>query len=84
MYQSHPHRQSGQPRRTLRELFGYPFVQLQVDRLQAITARTNHASRKLLKRLGFRHEGVMRRFWDGQEDAFLFSMLPEEATRWVS
>lgn len=71
-------------RRTLREIFSYPFVQLQVDRLQAVTARTNHAARKLLKRVGFRHEGVMRRSWDGQEDAFLFSMLPEEAKKWVS
>ena len=70
-------------RRTLREIFSYPFVQLQVDRLQAITARTNHVTRKLLKRLGFQQEGVMRRYWDGHEDAFMFSMMPEEAARWI-
>ena len=70
-------------RRTLREIFSYPFVQLQVDRLQAMTARTNHVTRKLLKRLGFKHEGVMRRYYDGQEDAFIFSMMPEEAARWI-
>ena len=69
-------------RRTLREIFSYPFVQLQVDRLQAITARTNHNTRKLLKRLGFKHEGVMRRSYNGHEDAFVYSMLPDEA-RWI-
>ena len=69
-------------RATLRDMFHYPFRQLGVSRLQVMCARGNHLARKMNRQFGFVFEGVARRGWDGIEDAFLFSMLPEEC-KWA-
>lgn len=66
------------PRETLRELFNYPFKQLGCVRVSALAARSNHRALKMNKRLGFRAEGLLRRGWDGTEDAVVLGMLREE------
>ena len=40
-------------RRVLREIFKYPFKQLGVNRLQAVTSVTNMRCREFIERLGF-------------------------------
>ena len=53
-----------------------------VDRFQALTKTSNDDAQDLLLRLGFMSEGVMRRYWDGTEDAIVYSMLRAEC-KWL-
>ena len=69
-------------RRTLRDIFSYPFVQMQVARLWVCVGRKNRRSRSMVERLGFKMEGVARRAHDGAMDAMIYSMLPFEC-RWI-
>jgi hypothetical protein len=57
--------------------FRYMFDQLDCIRVTARTRRKNRLVRKLLPRLGFKFEGVARRYY-GDEDALVFSLLKEE------
>lgn len=59
----------------------YGFRELGFERIEAITFRENDKSQALLLKLGFKHEGILRkrfyfrdRFWDD----YYFSMLKEE------
>ena len=47
-------------RTVLRALFEYPFIVQDLTRLTAFVAVENTASLKLVKKLGFKHEGVQR------------------------
>ena len=69
-------------RETLRTLFSFPFVQLDCVRLTATTGRKNKVARKALTDVGFTHEGVCRRGYDGREDAFIYGMLKEQC-KWL-
>lgn len=63
----------------LRRLFGYPFNQLGVVRLTCIVGRKNKRCRRFSEGLGWKLEGVVRRAYDGREDACLYGMLREDA-----
>ena len=67
-------------RRLLRHVFHYPFRQLRLRRLQAVTAKPEAA--RLLERLGFRREGTLRAYMNDGTDGEMFSMLPAEC-RWL-
>ena len=69
-------------RRTLRQIFEYPFKQLGVSRLQAVTSVTNQRCRSFIERLGFKLEGLARKAHDGETDQAVYSMLPAEC-RWL-
>ena len=69
-------------RRVLRDMFRYPFEQMGVTRFSTMASRRNKRARKFNERLGFRFEGVARRGWNGKDDAFSYSMFPEEC-RWL-
>ena len=69
-------------RRGLRKIFEYPFKQLGVSRLQAVTSVTNQRCRSFIERLGFKLEGLARKAHDGEQDAAVYSMLPAEC-RWL-
>jgi RimJ/RimL family protein N-acetyltransferase len=62
----------------IRALFIYPFVQLGVQRLICTVSVHNKKAIKLANGLGFTREGVLRKGYDGVNDAYLFSMLREE------
>ena len=65
----------------MRLLAGWAFGALGLGRLQAFVAPQNDAALRLVKRAGFRHEGVLRAYWDaGGErlDAVLLSRLPTD------
>lgn len=70
------------PRETLRELFRYPFVQLGCARVSVAAARSNARALKMNRRLGFKAEGLLRRGWDGVEDAVVMGMLRAECP-WI-
>jgi hypothetical protein len=67
---------------TLRQLFAYPFAQLNCVRMTTITGRKNKRARKIDERLGFRLEGVVRKGIDGKEDAVIYGLLKSEC-KWI-
>ena len=69
-------------RRVLRCVFNFCFTCLDCRRASAFVSVSNDKSRKLVERLGFRQEGVLRKYRDNGEDAFVFGMLKEEC-RWL-
>lgn len=70
-------------RRVLRELLGYPFLQLGCHRVMALVGRKNKPSRTMVEKLGFRLEGVAREGFGPRRDAFVYAMLRHEAGRWI-
>lgn len=64
-------------------IFWYPFGQLGVHRLTAVTEDTNHSVKRFLCHLGFHQEGIMRRAYRSGDDAVIYGMLREEC-RWLS
>lgn len=69
-------------RHILKALFGYPFTQLKVRRVQLVTAKRNKDLRLMFERLGFKFEGVKRQGWWKGGDAVVYSMLPHECS-WI-
>lgn len=69
-------------RHILNALFGYPFTQLHVRRVQLTTAKSNKKLRVMFERLGFKFEGVLRKAWRSGGDAVVYSMLSHECS-WI-
>lgn len=66
-------------------LLRYAFVTNGCERLQAATAKRGRAAKhvqKFLRNLGFKYEGAGRKAF-GSDDALMFSMLRDEAARWL-
>ena len=66
----------------LRALFDYPFNQLGVSRVTAMTNQKNKKAKDLLKRLGFQHEGCIRYYHNPNEGALIYGMLKSECL-WI-
>jgi RimJ/RimL family protein N-acetyltransferase len=66
----------------LKKIFSYPFEQLGVGRVTAVCRVSNTKIIRFCLKLGFKQEGVLRRF-RGDEDAIVLGMLREEAERWL-
>ena len=64
-------------RKSLRSIFGYPFLQLKCERLMAVTGASQSNVRRLLEWAGFTHEGTLRRGF-ADDDAVIYGMLKEE------
>jgi RimJ/RimL family protein N-acetyltransferase len=71
-------------RAAMRASFGYVFGQLRCERLTARCKRSNASMRRLMDRLGFKHEGTQRRYWgpDRNDDAMVYGMTRDEC-RWL-
>lgn len=69
-------------RKTMRRLYGYPFIQIGCRRMTTITRADNVAARSADERMGFIQEGVIRKYFPGDVDAILYGMLREEC-RWI-
>lgn len=61
--------------------FGYPFQQLEVLRVTAVTEKRNKRARKLVERLGFVLEGTHPKAIDGRT-ACTYGMLREKC-KWI-
>jgi len=61
----------------------YPFNQRACTRLTMVIGANNPRALKLPLFLGFRHEGTLRRFYDGVQDAIVIGMLREDAAKWI-
>ena len=55
------------------------FKNLACAHLSCRTAATNNRAIRILERLGFKKEGVQRKAWDGETDAILLGLTPEDA-----
>jgi ribosomal-protein-alanine N-acetyltransferase len=62
-------------------LVDWSFRELGMERVQGLVHPDNPRSARVLERLGFRREGVLRDYRagkTGREDRILFSVLPDE------
>lgn len=69
-------------RHNLRAIFAYPFIQLGLERVQMVTSVTNEGVNKVLPKLGFQKEGVIRKGYVLGGDAYVWGMLKEEC-EWI-
>jgi RimJ/RimL family protein N-acetyltransferase len=62
-------------------LVEWSFQEMGMERIQGLVHPDNSRSARVLERLGFRREGLLRRYRAGEagrEDRILFSVLPDE------
>lgn len=69
-------------RAALEAIFKYPFDQLGVKRVTAMTPSRNVHTRQFLERAGFKQEGVMRNGFP-DDDCVVYGMLRDEC-KWLS
>lgn len=65
-------------RRILRTIFDVAFDFLKCRRVSVMVDVQNKQSQKLVERLGFYKEGLLRAFRDNGNDALIYSMLKQE------
>lgn len=70
-------RPGGISRDIIRALAVYAFQTLGVNRVTARAVESNTDSQRVLARLGFKHEGTLRRA-DNGENVLIFGLLPED------
>lgn len=61
----------------IREVFNYIFVKAGCARCTCLIRKSNTRSIRLAEKLGFKKEGVLRKYY-GDEDAFVYGLLKEE------
>lgn len=67
----------------IRELLRYPFVQLGVKRMTAITQKSNKKARKLLTGLGFILEGTHPFAAKDSTSACTYGLYSDRAMKWI-
>jgi RimJ/RimL family protein N-acetyltransferase len=65
-------------RRVLKQVFGLAFEMLQVQRISLLVNTDNDACLKLVEKLGFKREGLLRQYRDDGADCYLYGMLKSE------
>lgn len=65
-------------------LLAYPFDNIGAGRLTTRTRRSNKTTQRLLPRLGFEMEGVLKRFYGPTkaDDAFIYRLDRQAAEKW--
>lgn len=66
----------------LYHIFAYPFLQLNCNRVTATIAKKNKRCRDLVSRLGFRHEGTLKRALK-DDDITIYGLLKRDC-RWLA
>jgi RimJ/RimL family protein N-acetyltransferase len=69
-------------RDNLAQMFGYPFLQLGVQRVWGLVHRHNKESRRLAEKLGCRFVGTADGEYGPGQDAIIYSMT-KGACRWI-
>lgn len=78
---SDDYKQKGYMTEALGAVLHYGFNQMELNRIEALIAPENIASRRLLERYGFTREGLLRQHYyiDGiHEDSAIYGLLKEE------
>lgn len=68
-------------RESAKTWFGYPFNQMKLRRVTAVTETGNDKSIKMLEQLGFVKEAILRH-WFGDIDGILYCMTKENC-KWI-
>lgn len=76
----------GLTRGNIRAIYSYAFVQLKVNRVTAITRRSNKNMQRLLPRFGFKFEGTSARYFGSEksDDAIRFVLFQDDARKWIN
>lgn len=67
----------------LGKLLAYAFVTNDCVRMSTINAASNKRAHQVLKRIGFKLEGVHPLGWNGREAAYSFGLLRDDAAKWI-
>ena len=70
-------------RRVLRLIFDFVFGKIKAERASAFVSKDNEPSKKMLEKLGFVREGLLRHYRDNGKDCYVFGMLKSEC-KWRS
>lgn len=65
-------------RHTIAQLLEYPFIQLNLERVQSTVSKRDKNVRRILDKLGFKLEGIGRKAWHKGGDCAVYSMLRHE------
>ena len=65
-------------RRVLRLIFDFVFSKINAERASAFVSKDNEPSKKMLEKLGFVREGLLRHYRDNGKDCYVFGMLKSE------
>lgn len=65
-------------RSMIKAIFDYPFGQLGLQRVQAVTPRDARTARRFLEKFGFKREGLARKGFGEYGDAVLYGLLDKE------
>lgn len=65
-------------RRILRKIFGFAFNYWQVKRVSLLVNADNQDCLKLIEKLGFKREGLLRRFREDDTDCYFYGILKSE------
>lgn len=70
-------------RRVLRLIFDFVFNKINAERASAFVSKDNEPSKKMLEKLGFVREGLLRHYRDNGKDCYVYGMLKSEC-KWRS
>lgn len=65
-------------RNVLRKMFAAAFIDMRCRRINVLVETDNLKSINLVKRLGFKQEGLLRQYTENGHDCYLFGMLKQE------
>ena len=67
----------------LKQMFALAFLKMDCRRISVLVKKNNRQALNLVKRLGFKKEGILRKFDDYGDDCYVFGMLREECP-WIN
>lgn len=70
-------------RDVIRGILAYAFEQAGATRITTINSVHNTRAHKLARGIGFEREGLLRRGWDGNTDAYVWGALRADVARWL-
>ncbi|MBE6454694.1 MAG: GNAT family N-acetyltransferase [Alphaproteobacteria bacterium] len=65
-------------RRNLKKIFEFAFNFWQVERISILVSTNNYPCIKLIKKLGFQQEGLLRNYRDDGADCYFYGLLKTE------
>ena len=66
----------------LKIAFGFPFIQLGLNRVTGTIRDSNHKARKNAERLGFTQEGELKEYYENGESAIIYGLTKSECI-WI-
>lgn len=68
----------------IKNMFVYPFVELEMKRITGIIRSTNEKVIKIVEKLGFEKEAVVKDYYNLSEDMLIYKITFEKARRWMT